>query len=1276
MKYALLTCLVASWVTLVSSAADASAKASSQQSGNPHQHHHGHSQPNQQRSLAVNNGGSRQSGVGISVSKEPLVQYSERGTPYTDQSAHSTQSRRVSKRVGDEYGPPQAPSFYPHPSNDPEPIIEIIIKDSNETLPAPPVYEAPTPKPTKEPVQVFYVKYKKNPNSYGKEDEIIYEPPVPALTPPTNNQELEHTPPSHTIAYTTQPPLPPRPSTTLRTIIRPDSEIYHGTGGVKVTFGKTEIHPAPVISHREDSSPSLTHPSAPHSAHPHSSHPSRDHLTKRDSQAAGSDLQPVRRTPEYRSPILNQNEFQALPPGKDFSRPFRGPPNDYHPNNAIGDFSGPFKNGPEYNRNGPQEFGNNFDGRIRNGPFEGPGKFGPKEGPVRNGPFEGPGGRGPNFNGPVRNGPPFDGPVRNGPNFDGSVRNGPNFDGPIRNGPPFDGPVRNGPNFDGPIRNGPNYEGPVRNGHNYNRPVGGDAYSPQPSGNFNRPNPTPAKVSFPGAPPQPYQRPPEIQNQGPSPVYKPNQPLQPQYQSVRQEKPFVPSQPIYSQQELFQPPPQYQQNTYAPNVETKRPQINGFQQAALKTPPMQQFNTFDAVRKPDPVYEQQFTQKPSFEQYSSGKPSYSPAKQSQEIASFDEPVYQKPSTDSKLQLQKQQLYDEQKQEIERQQQAQLQQLQQQYYSLQQQQYSKPPTQTEAIPSSFLQQSLYNKPPTNLNVEQQNNLFVQGEQTLSSLRAGTELSNEEYQLLLEKQRLAQVKLLQKDREQYQQQGQQDQQRLQEQRQQQERQQQEQLQRQQQEQQQRQQLEQQQRQQQEQLQRQQQERQQQELLQRHQQELQRQQQEEAQLQQQRLQNHRPETDPYQGKLSQYQTSKKTQDVYSKPTTTKYVSSTQPSVKYQSTAASQVTTVAPETTTELTKAQKEKFNKNLLALPDEVPDDIREQLLSSGILGNADIQILDYDKVGDIPIENLPPEALANFYGGGGAAQKRSTEITKRSADNVAASSEEAASSAQGRNVEMKVVKFNPDTPEGQQIAQSYLQGQPGQPQTAEVTLDPVVLNDASYNRYLPLKVNGASFPLPNSELLRNRRITSVVVLAPVDYESIIPDEPRAQPDSPDHVRTTESGTVQTHDHRDGKAVKVAGVHFVSGNILNELIKNPTEGNFKHWLSTEKQFPVSKQSIVLLVTNPNNATNSAVPALSGEAKEVFMYDFNTDNISELKGDLSETFLQVAESNASSEDLENVSRDESPVATSEAASHITRRSEDTTPSSEAAKLVIKRES
>lgn len=36
--------------------------------------------------------------------------------------------------------------------------------------------------------------------------------------------------------------------------------------------------------------------------------------------------------------------------------------------------------------------------------------------------------------------------------------------------------------------------------------------------------------------------------------------------------------------------------------------------------------------------------------------------------------------------------------------------------------------------------------------------------------------------------------------------------------------------------------------------------------------------------------------------------------------------------------------------------------------MPEDIRQQLLSSGILGNADIQILDYDKVSEILLSSL--------------------------------------------------------------------------------------------------------------------------------------------------------------------------------------------------------------------------------------------------------------------------------------------------------------------
>jgi hypothetical protein len=77
---------------------------------------------------------------------------------------------------------------------------------------------------------------------------------------------------------------------------------------------------------------------------------------------------------------------------------------------------------------------------------------------------------------------------------------------------------------------------------------------------------------------------------------------------------------------------------------------------------------------------------------------------------------------------------------------------------------------------------------------------------------------------------------------------------------------------------------------------------------------------------------------------------------------------------------TTATPPASTEAPS----KVPSNIV-LPDEVPDDLREQLLSSGILSNADIQILDYDKVGDIPVESLPQEALTQFLGAtkGGSA-----------------------------------------------------------------------------------------------------------------------------------------------------------------------------------------------------------------------------------------------------------------------------------------------------
>jgi len=228
-------------------------------------------------------------------------------------------------------------------------------------------------------------------------------------------------------------------------------------------------------------------------------------------------------------------------------------------------------------------------------------------------------------------------------------------------------------------------------------------------------------------------------------------------------------------------------------------------------------------------------------------------------------------------------------------------------------------------------------------------------------------------------------------------------------------------------------------------------------------------------------------------------------------------------------------PSTTTVATKNDtKTPDFKNVASLPDEVPDELREQLLSSGILSNADIQILDYDKVGDIPIENLPPEALENLYGQG-SAPVPSIALPPNKSD-----------------VQMKVVKYDPSTDEGRKIESTYIDRPKSQ------TLDPVVLNDTGYNRFLPLNIDGTHFPIPDSPLLKNKAIKSVVILSPVGYDL-----------SDDQSRTSRN-----------TAVKVKGVHFVVGDIVKNLVKDPNRENFVTWLEKEKSTPSEEQSVVLLV------------------------------------------------------------------------------------------------
>lgn len=173
--------------------------------------------------------------------------------------------------------------------------------------------------------------------------------------------------------------------------------------------------------------------------------------------------------------------------------------------------------------------------------------------------------------------------------------------------------------------------------------------------------------------------------------------------------------------------------------------------------------------------------------------------------------------------------------------------------------------------------------------------------------------------------------------------------------------------------------------------------------------------------------------------------------------------------SVAVQPTTTPSRKTTKTTVKPKSQKVQANL---PDEVPDDLRQQLLSSGILENADISILDYDKVGDIPFENLPAEHLANFqnfYGADGAAQisssNRVLNIVKPNGDSVVGlhNSQDEKSEVKKtktlpkkHNVDLKVVRF--DSTNQKSIADKYIKSD----STVLPSVDINPLTSINYNR----------------------------------------------------------------------------------------------------------------------------------------------------------------------------------------------------------------------
>lgn len=211
-----------------------------------------------------------------------------------------------------------------------------------------------------------------------------------------------------------------------------------------------------------------------------------------------------------------------------------------------------------------------------------------------------------------------------------------------------------------------------------------------------------------------------------------------------------------------------------------------------------------------------------------------------------------------------------------------------------------------------------------------------------------------------------------------------------------------------------------------------------------------------------------------------------------------------------------------------------------------------------------MLDYDKVGETSLQDLPAEHLANFFSAGGGSQigasnkvisvlkpngdsvdekiktlKRDKEVTK-----LLENSKKLP--AKKEDVNLKVVRF--DAQSQKNLPEQYIQKD-------SKIISSVNLDQNNYNRYLPLKINGAQFPIPDVEELRGKKISSVVVLAPVN--------------SNEEDARYERDTIET------KQIK-----FVAGDSLKNLLNKPSTDNFKKWLEKEQKTNPDLQSVVLLV------------------------------------------------------------------------------------------------
>lgn len=931
------------------------------------------------------------------VHMEPLVKYSQRD-PLYDKSARSNHSAQEFTSRGDHESEgtnnlpeitagPRLDYGYPHHQQqyyqEPEPIIEIIIKESNESLPAPTTL--PPPPSTKEPVHVFYVKYRKNPHATGKygESDVIYEPPVPALTQHESDTvepdpEAQHTP----VHVTETPNYLPAQTTTLRTIIRPDSEIYHGSG-LKVTFGSPDHH-LDRSEHELDESASEVDARLPERQQ-------REHAQNRDSSDVLSTQKPhyFKRQQGPYFPPPPQHNLQDLtppPPSQQYQLPGQGRqalPNqstqviynrgNQKPNHPPSQSSPPFRPQQQaaatFQRN--QHFNPNQSPQLQI-------NFPPNQQPLV-------GPQSQRYSEPVRQ------PTQKPNNF----RQRPPSQNKFEGGEPQRRPQFQ-PTLEAQIEeyqkhklflHQQNLRHQAQQAEQANQAQLLDAQNQQ----LNTRNPQHG-----------------VQHQG-GVQYQPLQPIHVQ---------SSPSQPFQREQLGFQSPKKNINNLpnrHSFSSHQPRDPINLDLHSRGKVP-SQNFVTSQPNNHAAPF-------NPSAPHPTVEKTPFVPSPQ--HIPPQNQPVYTQP------------------------------------------------TQHALNPNAGAEYLNRNNDFIRLPTPIYNNAeFVKTISPIEDIdiksdgESGNKVQSEtDSRESHTSEKPGQV-IDQPDQNAY---------------------------------------------------------------------------NNHKVTPPSSQNHRYE--PVYSSTSTPKprptfTSRTSGTTSAPPTEQTKVFSLIPSSSPAPSMPEESKEQKPDESDEESPEQQEKKKANLAALPDEIPDDLREQLLSSGILGNADIQILDYDKVGDIPIESLPPEALENLYGAGSAPV-----VSVVKPDSIPIK----------KSVEMKVVRYDPNTKEGQGLAGTYLRSDATQ-------LDPVVLNDNRYNRYLPLKISGSNFPLPDVPQLKNRVVNSVVVLAPVDY---------------DFIKT------QDDVDRSGRTIQVEGVRFIAGDSLKTLVKEPSLTNYNKWLDTEKETPTGKQSVVLLVT-----------------------------------------------------------------------------------------------